>query len=148
MTWVTPRFADSDHPDRPNNLCTGENWTTTVVDAIMRSSMWKDTAIFLTWDDWGGLYDHVPPPQVDAFGLGFRVPLLVISPYARRGHLDHQLGEFSSMLRFVEENWGLRPLTKRDRVADDLTSDFDFDQAPRAPDPLPTRDCPSDLPPT
>ena len=147
VTWVTPRFADSDHPDRPNNLCTGENWTTSVVDAIMRSPMWKDTAIFLTWDDWGGLYDHVPPPQVDAFGLGFRVPLLVISPYARRGHIDHELGEFSSMLRFVEENWGLRPLTKRDRVADDLASDFDFDQTPRAPDPLPTRDCPSDLPP-
>ena len=145
VTWVTPRFADSDHPDRPNNLCTGENWTTSVVDAIMRSPMWRDTAIFVTWDDWGGLYDHVAPPQVDAFGLGIRVPLLVISPYARSGLVDHELGEFSSMLRFVEDNWSLRTLTHRDQDADDLSHDFDFGQEPRPPDPLPLRNCPSDL---
>jgi phospholipase C len=147
VTWVTPRFADSDHPDRPNNLCTGENWSTSVIDAIMRSPMWKDTAVFLTWDDWGGIYDHVPPPQVDAFGLGFRVPLLVISPYAKRGVVDHRLGEFSSMLRFVEDNWSLRTLTQRDQEAGDLAWNFDFGRRPRAPDPLPERRCPSDLPP-
>jgi phospholipase C len=145
VTWVTPRFADSDHPDRPNNLCTGENWTTRVVDAVMKSPMWKDTAIFLTWDDWGGIYDHVPPPKVDSFGLGFRVPLLVISPYAKRGTVDHRLGEFSSMLRFVENNWSLKALTKRDDQANDLSSTFDFGQQAAKPDPLPVRVCPSDL---
>jgi phospholipase C len=147
VTWVTPRFADSDHPDKPNNLCTGENWSTKVINAIMQSPMWKNTAIFLTWDDWGGIYDHVAPPQVDAFGLGFRVPLLVISPYAKAGTVDHRLGEFSSMLRFVENNWSLKTLTKRDEQANDLSYDFDFGRKPLAPDPRPTRVCPSDLPP-
>ena len=146
VTWVTPRFADSDHPDKPNNLCTGENWSTRVIDAIMQSPMWRHTAIFLTWDDWGGLSDHVAPPQVDAFGLGFGVPLLVISPYAKAGTVDHKLGEFSSMLRFVENNWSLKTLTRRDEQANDLSYDFDFGRKPLAPDPRPTRVCPSDLP--
>jgi len=123
-------------------VCHGENWTTQVVDAVMRSPMWRDTAIFLTWDDWGGFYDHVPPPTVDGFGLGMRVPLLVISPYAKRGFVDHRTNEFSSVLRFVEANWGIRPLTGRDRAASDLSETFDFSQAPVAPDPLPLRtDC-------
>jgi phospholipase C len=145
VTWVTPKFADSDHPDEPTSLCVGENWSTGIINAIMKSSMWKDTAVFLTWDDWGGIYDHVPPPQVDDFGLGFRVPLLVVSPYAKRGYIDHRLGEFSSMLRFVEENWTIQPLTDRDRMSGDLSYDFDFKQKPIEPDPLPLRHCPSDL---
>jgi len=108
----------------------------------MRSPMWKNTAIFVTWDDYGGFYDHVPPPQVDGFGLGIRVPLLVISPYAKKGVIDHQVGEFSSVLRFIESNWGLSLLTDRDRDATDLSYDFDFSQRPRRPDPLPLRtDC-------
>ncbi len=140
VTWVTPEFWLSDHPDV--NLCNGENWTTTVIDAIMNSPMWKNTAIFLTWDDWGGFYDHVPPPQIDRFGLGFRVPLLVISPYAKKGYIDNTRGEFSSILRFMEENWGLPSLTSRDKHANDLSQVFDFTQAPRPPDPLPLRtDC-------
>jgi phospholipase C len=140
VTWVTPRFALSEHPEY--NLCHGENWSTEVIDEIMRSPMWKDTAIFLTWDDWGGFYDHVPPPQVDAFGFGIRVPLLVISPYAKRGFIDHRDAEFSSVLRFIENNWSLPQLTERDRAADDLSEAFDFSQRPRAPDPLPQRtDC-------
>jgi len=140
VTWVTPEFWLSDHPDV--NLCTSENWTTTVIDAIMKSPMWKDTAIFLTWDDWGGLYDHVPPPQIDRFGLGFRVPLIVLSPYSKEGFIDHSRGEFSSVLGFIEENWGLEPLTQRDAHADDLSQLFDFSQPPRSPDPLPLRtDC-------
>ena len=143
VTWVTPTFANSDHPDEPTNLCVGENWSTKVINAVMNSGAWKDTAVFLTWDDWGGIYDHVPPPQVDEFGLGFRVPLLVISPYAKAGLVDHQLGEFSSMLRFVEENWDLAPLTERDRSSGDLSYDFDFTQDPLPPDPLPLRDCPA-----
>lgn len=140
VTWVTPEFWLSDHPDV--NLCNGENWTVTVVDAIMQSSMWKDTAIFITWDDWGGFYDHVPPDQLDDFGLGFRVPLLVISPYAKKGFIDHQPREFSSVLRFIGENWGIPPLTSREAKAGNLAEAFDFSQEPRPPDPLPLRaDC-------
>jgi phospholipase C len=140
VTWVTPRFELSEHPEY--SMCHGENWTTEIVNAIMESPEWDSTAIFITWDDYGGFYDHVPPPQVDDFGFGIRVPLLVISPYAREGFVSHELGEFSSVLRFVEDNWGLTQLTHRDREATPLLSAFDFEQAPRPPDPLPLRtDC-------
>ena len=140
VTWITPRYEVSEHPQY--NFCLGENWSTRVIDAIMRSPMWKNTAIFVTWDDYGGFYDHVPPPQVDGFGLGIRVPLLVISPYAKTGVIDHQIGEFSSVLRFIETNWGLSLLTDRDREATDLSYDFDFTKRPHPPDPLPLRtDC-------
>jgi phospholipase C len=137
VTWVAPRYEVSEHPQY--NFCLGENWSTRVIDAIMRSPMWKDTAIFVTWDDYGGFYDHVPPPQVDDFGFGIRVPLLVISPYSRMGVIDHHVGEFSSVLRFIEDNWGLRQLTARDGAANDLSYDFDFAQKPRPPDPLSLR---------
>jgi phospholipase C len=140
VTWIAPRYEVSEHPQY--DFCLGENWSTRIIDAIMRSPMWKSTAIFLTWDDYGGFYDHVPPPQVDDFGFGIRVPLLVISPYAQRGLIDHHVGEFSSVLRFIEDNWNLGQLTPRDRAARDLSSDFDFAQRPRPPDPLPLRtDC-------
>ena len=140
VTWITPQFALSEHPEY--NFCHGENWTTRLVNAIMQSPMWSDTAIFVTWDDWGGFYDHVAPPQVDKFGLGIRVPFLVISPYAKDGFVDHRRGEFSSVLRFIEDNWGLTQLTKRDRQAGNLHEAFDFHQDPRPPDPRPERtDC-------
>jgi len=140
VTWITPRFELSEHPEY--NFCYGENWSTQVIDAIMNSPMWKNTAIFVTWDDYGGFYDHVPPPQVDGFGFGLRVPLLVISPYAKEGVVDHHLGEFSSVLRFIEDNWHLTQLTHRDRKATDLGYDFNWKQQPRPPDPLPLRtDC-------
>ncbi len=140
VTWITPRFQLSEHPEY--NFCHGENWTTEVVDAVMNSPMWKDTAIFVTWDDYGGFYDHVPPRQIDPFGFGIRVPMLLISPYAVDGKVSHELGEFSSVLRFIEDNWGLTQLTRRDRDATPLLSAFDFSQTPREPDPLPLRtDC-------
>jgi phospholipase C len=140
VTWITPRFELSEHPEF--NFCHGENWTTGVIDAIMNSPMWKSTAIFVTWDDYGGFYDHVPPPQVDDFGFGIRVPMLVISPYAKDGKISSELGEFSSVLRFIEDNWGLTQLTRRDEQATPLASAFDFTQTPRPPDPLPERtDC-------
>jgi phospholipase C len=124
-------------------MCHGENWTTEIVNAVMESPHWADTAIFLTWDDYGGFYDHVPPPQVDDFGFGIRVPLLVISPFAKRGFVTNELGEFSSVLRFMEDNWGLSQLTHRDRDATPLLSSFDFTQGPRPADVLPLRtDCP------
>jgi phospholipase C len=140
VTWVTPRFELSEHPEY--SFCHGENWTTEIVNAVMASPHWADTAVFITWDDYGGFYDHVAPKQVDDFGFGIRVPLLIVSPYARRGFVTHELGEFSSVLRFMEDNWGLSQLTRRDAEATPLLSAFDFDQAPRPPDPLPVRtDC-------
>jgi phospholipase C len=140
VTWVTPRGEVSEHPEY--SMCHGENWTTQVINAIMRSPMWKDTAIFLTWDEWGGFYDHVPPPTVDGFGLGIRVPMLMISPYALRGVVDHQQGEFTSVVRFIEKNWDVSHLTDRDLNASDMSYDFDFHQQPREPDPVPLRyDC-------
>jgi phospholipase C len=140
VTWVTPRFALSQHPEY--NFCYGQNWSIQVVNAIMNSPMWKDTAIFLTWDDFGGFYDHVPPVSLDRVGLGIRVPMMVISPYAKTGYIDHAQGEFSSVLRFIENNWGLTQLTRRDRIASDLSQNFDFAQSPRPPDPQPLRtDC-------
>jgi phospholipase C len=143
VTWVTPRFELSEHPEY--SFCNGENWTTRVVNAIMNGPNWNDTAIFITWDDYGGFYDHVPPPQVDDFGFGIRVPLLVISPYAKQGYVSSELGEFSSVLRFIEDNWGLTQLTDRDRAATPMLSAFDFTQPPRPPDPLPLRtDCPAE----
>jgi len=137
VTWIAPRYEVSEHPQY--NFCQGENWSTQVIDAIMKGPMWKSTAIFVTWDDYGGFYDHVAPPQVDDFGFGIRVPLLVISPYALKGVVDHHLGEFSSVLRFIEDNWGLGQLTGRDRAATNLSYDFDFTQKPWRPDPLPLR---------
>jgi phospholipase C len=140
VTWITPRFEVSEHPEY--SFCHGENFSTQVIDAVMHSDMWKDTAIFVTWDDYGGFYDHVPPPQVDDFGFGIRVPMLVISPYAVDGKVSSELGEFSSVLRFIEDNWGLSKLTARDRQATPMMSAFDFRQDPRPPDPLPLRkDC-------
>jgi phospholipase C len=135
VTWVTPRFEVSDHPEY--SLCWGETWSTKVVNALMESPAWDETAIFLTWDDYGGFYDHEPPPQVDPLGFGIRAPLLVISPYAKEGHVSHELGEFSSVVRFIEDNWGLPQLADRDRLATPLLDAFDFEARPRPPDPLP-----------
>jgi phospholipase C len=96
----------------------------------MRGPDWNRTAIFITWDDFGGLYDHVPPPQVDAFGLGPRVPLIVISPWVKPGHISHTTYEFSSFLAFLERLYGIEPLTKRDAAANDMFDMFDFTQTP------------------
>ena len=97
----------------------------------MKSDMWMHTAIFLAWDEWGGFYDHVHPPHVDQVGLGFRVPALVISPYAKKGYIDHAEGEFSTPLRFVADNWGLPYLTKRIERTHSFEHVFRFDENPR-----------------
>ncbi|HEY7875761.1 MAG TPA: alkaline phosphatase family protein, partial [Actinomycetota bacterium] len=99
-----------------------------VVNAIMQSKYWKSTAIFVTWDDFGGFYDHVVPPQVDEMGLGPRTPLLVISPWAKEGYVDSTTYELSSVLKFIETVYDLRPLTHRDRAASDMLNAFDFSQ--------------------
>lgn len=135
VTWVTPRFQLSDHP--PFSTKHAHNWVTQIINAVMRSKMWGRTAIFITWDEWGGLYDHVRPPMLEGEQLGFRVPLLLISPFARRGYIDDALGEFSTPLRFISDNWGLPYLTPRIRNAHNFEHAFDFTQPPRPPDPRP-----------
>jgi phospholipase C len=135
VTWVTPRFQLSDHP--PFSTKHAHNWVTDIVNAIMRSPLWEDIAIFVTWDEWGGLYDHVKPPRIDIVDLGFRVPMLVISPYAKRGYIDDAQGEFSAPLRFISDNWDLPFLTRRIRGSHNFEHVFDFDRKPRPPAPRP-----------
>jgi phospholipase C len=144
VTWVTPRFEVSEHPEY--NFCWGEYWTTEVLNALMLSPAWKETAVFLTWDDYGGFYDHVPPPQVDVLGFGIRAPMLVLSPYAKPGHVSHELAEFSSPVRFIQDNWSLPQLAERDRRATPLFDAFDFDLRPRRGEtrPLP-QDCTGEM---
>ena len=108
----------------------------------MESDDWEHTAIFLTWDEWGGFYDHVPPPTVDDIGFGFRVPMLVISPYARKGYVDDAEGEFSSPLRFVSDNWGLPYLTERIERTHNFEHTFAFERNPRT-DAQPSRRSPT-----
>ena len=140
VTWATPRFELSEHP--PWSYCHGQNWVTSVVNAVMESPMWRNTAIFITWDEWGGFYDHVPPPKVDGFGLGFRVPAIVISPYAKKGYVDSELGEFCSPQKFIADNWGLPYLSDRVKRTHNFAHVFDFEKRPRDPDPQPMKtDC-------
>lgn len=133
VSWVTPPSNMSDHP--PQSLQGGQNFVTGIVNAIMNSSYWNNTAIFLTWDDWGGFYDHVPPPVVDGVGLGPRVPLIVISPFAKQGYISHAQGEFSSFTKFIEENYNLVSMGQRDSLpgTSDLMDFFDFTQSPQSP---------------
>jgi phospholipase C len=140
MSWLTPPFATSDHP--PTSICAGEDWTVEYLNALMRSPYWDSTAVILTWDDFGGFYDHVPPPHVDLYGLGPRVPAIVISPYARAGSIDHTTYEFASVLRFIETIFDVPPLTSRDADASDMLSAFDFSQQPLDPLVLKPRRCP------
>ena len=131
VTWIVPDDTDSEHPFF-SSVSLGAQWTHRVVDAIGASPYWDRCAIFITWDDWGGFYDHVAPPQVDAFGCGFRVPCLVVSPYAKRGVVDHTTYDHSSILRLCERIFNLPAMTARDAAADDMTSGaFDFTQPPR-----------------
>jgi phospholipase C len=128
VSWVMPETdSSSEHP--PYDITVGESDVVSKVEAVMASEYWPTTAIFVTWDDYGGWYDHVAPPQVDAYGYGFRVPCLVISPYARRGLVDHTQADFTSILRFIETIHSLPPLTARDAAAADLLEAFDFPQA-------------------
>jgi phospholipase C len=140
VSWVTPPFALSDHP--PQSVCRGEDWTVNLINAIMQSPDWSSTAIVLTWDDFGGFYDHVPPPHVDLYGLGPRVPTIIISPYARPGYVDHTTYEFASVLRFIETIFDVPPLTSRDATSSDMLGAFDFSQKPIDPLVLPERTCP------
>jgi phospholipase C len=146
VSWVIPNYAESEHPPAP--ITAGQAWVTRVIDAVMRSPDWRSSAIFLTWDDWGGFYDHVVPPRVDSLGYGIRVPSLVVSPYARRGYLDHQTLSPDVDLKFIEDDFlggqRLDPLTdgrpdsrpdvrEAEPILGNIAYDFDFRQKPRAP---------------
>lgn len=129
VTWVIPDFRNSDHSSSKSNA--GPSWVSSIVNAIGSSKFWGSTVIFITWDDSGGWYDHVPPPRLDYDGLGFRVPLLIISPYARHGTVVHDQYEFGTILRFVETVFTLPPLASADRRARSFSSAFNFDEPAR-----------------
>jgi phospholipase C len=128
VVWVTPTAAASDHAGTTDG--SGPSWVASVVNAIGSSKYWNDTAIFVTWDDWGGWYDHVSPPQYNSYELGFRVPLIVISPYAKRHYVSHRRHEFGSILKFTEETFDLGSMNTTDLRSDDLYDCFDFSQSP------------------
>lgn len=150
VSWVIPSGEVSEHP--PDRVSRGQSYVTSVVNTVMRGPDWKSTAIFLAWDDWGGFYDQVQPPQVDANGFGFRVPAMVISPYARHGFVDHQTLSFDAYVKFIEDDflhgqrldprtdgrWDPRPDVREDNPElGNLVYDFDFHQKPRPPVILP-----------
>jgi phospholipase C len=132
ISWVLPNDSESDHPEL-SEVPEGEGWVSSVINAIELSSAWSSTAIFVSWDEYGGYYDNVAPPQIDAYGLGFRVPLLIISPYAREGYIDHQFGSFDSILHLMEWRNGLPPIGTRQTATPLPLDAFDFQQTPRPP---------------
>jgi phospholipase C len=130
FTWVTPLCPDSDHLDCGGGF--GPSWVTSVVNAVGKSRFWDSTVIFVQWDDWGGLYDPVAPPFKDYDGLGFRVPLIVISPYAKKDYVSHKQYETASVLRYAEDLFGLAQLSAADARATSPAKDcLDFNQKPR-----------------
>jgi phospholipase C len=138
VSWVTPHIRDSEHP--PYSVRGGERWTVNRVNAIMQGPQWRDTAIFIVWDEWGGFDDHVAPSDVeqgtDASGpqrYGYRIPFLVISPYARKGAVVHTFYSHSSILRTIERIFDVPPLTEWDAKANDVLDCFDFTQRRRPP---------------
>jgi phospholipase C len=143
VSWVIPTLQNSDHPLSGSN--TGPDWVTSIVNEIGASNYWSDTAIFITWDDWGGWYDHVPPPQVDKMGLGFRVPLIVVSPYAKHGYISSRQHEFGSFLKFLEVRFALPSLDTRDAISDGLLDCFDFNQAVEPYQQIQTKRTPEDF---
>jgi phospholipase C len=129
VSWVMPSGLESDHALM--NDGSGPSWVAAIVNAIGNSEYWSNTAIIITWDDWGGWYDHVPPPQMrNAYEYGFRVPMMVVSPYAKPAYISHQTHDFGSILRFVEETFGVRSLGYADARADNLSDCFNFSQQP------------------
>ena len=150
MSWVyAPHDATEHAPDpgdrgdpRVGNVTHGMQWTVDQVNAVVHGGLWPKTALFITWDDWGGWHDHVTPPNVEKwpgdktqFRYGSRVPCLVLGPYARRGHISHVLHSHVSLLKFCEKLFGLHPLNARDAAADDMSDCVDFAQVPAPPPP-------------
>jgi phospholipase C len=144
LAWIVPDDVNSDHPGPASD--TGPSWVASIVNAIGESKYWPDTAIVVVWDDWGGFYDHVPPPFFDEWGgLGFRVPMLVVSAYARKGplshggYVSHTHYEFGSILKFVENVWQLGSLGTTDARAKSIGDAFDFAKKPRTFQQIPSK---------
>lgn len=150
VSWVAPDDLDSEHP--PMLVTDGQSYVTSLINAVMKGPDWNSTVIFLAWDDWGGFYDHVPPPRVDENGYGMRVPAMVISPYARKGYIDHHVLSFDAYLKFIEDDFlsseridpktdgrpDRRPdVRENEPILGNLLSDFDFTQRPLPPVILP-----------
>jgi phospholipase C len=150
VSWIVPNGKSSEHP--PASIATGQAWVTRLVNAVTEGPDWSSSAIFLAWDDWGGFYDHVVPPKVDGAGYGLRVPAIVISPYARRGFIDHQVLSFDAYLKFIEDDFlggqRLDPTTdgrpdprpdvrENAPILGNLRADFNFSQRPLRPLKLP-----------
>lgn len=149
VSWLIPDFDVSEHPTVDAfagttlsvSACEGENWTVRQINAVMQGPDWPTTAIILTWDDFGGFYDHVSPPRMDHLGLGPRVPLIVISPYAREQTISHTTYEFASVLQLIENRYKLKALSRREVLANSLLDMFDFSQPPAPRLILPLRKC-------
>jgi phospholipase C len=148
VAWIAPVGNTSEHPSGTSTVATGHAYVTRLINAVMEGPAWERTAIFLTWDDWGGFYDHVLPPRVDDMGLGLRVPGLLISPYAKEGYIDSGLLSFDSYLNLIEDRFlegerldpetlsrpDSRPVVREEYpIYDDITTGFDFNQEPREP---------------
>ena len=139
VSWVIPSQPDSDHPGDNHGPDNGPDWVAQVVNALGKSSYWDSTAIIVVWDDWGGFYDHVPPAFLDdAGGLGFRVPAIVVSPYIPAATISHAQFEFGSILKFIEETFGLPSLGTTDARAKSLSVLFHYDRTPRPFQPIPS----------
>lgn len=135
VSWIIGAPGGSEHP--PQNIQIGENSVANdIVNKVGTSTYWKSAVIFVTWDDYGGFYDHVPPPQVDNFGYGFRVPCLVISPFSKMGYIDSAINDHTSILKFIEQRYALSPLSSRDATANDMSEAFDFSQQARSFQPI------------
>lgn len=140
LTWLTTDLLYSDHP--PKSICYGENWTVGAVNSIMRSKFWKSTVIILTWDDFGGFYDHVPPPHEGRYRLGPRVPLIVISPFARPHFVAHARYDFRSVLKFVENTFKLPDEMSYNRSVNSIANMMNVNEEPMKPMILPNQKCP------
>jgi phospholipase C len=134
VTWITPSGKASDHAGETNG--TGPSWVASIVNEIGTSSFWNSTVVIVTWDDWGGWYDHVAPKQYNSYELGMRVPLIVISPYAKRGYVSHVQYEFGSILKFIEDTFNLGSMGTTDVRANNLTDMFNYGSPPRVFTPI------------
>jgi phospholipase C len=130
VSYIVPS-GPSEHP--PSSVASGQAFVRSLANALIASRAWKSSAFLLAYDDWGGWYDHVKPPQVDRYGYGFRVPAILVSPYSKR-EVVHTPLDFTSILRFIEDNWRLKPLGSRDAKASSIAAGLDFSQPPRPPE--------------
>lgn len=137
VSWVFPPSGMSEHP--VDNITTGEQWTINQINAIVKGGLWDSTAIFITWDDWGGWFDHVTPPEVEKwkdgtqFRFGSRVGCLVLSPYAKKGYISTTQQSHVSIVGFCEQIFNLPSLNNRTKSSNKMMDCFDFSQTPLSP---------------